>query len=749
MKRNHRKSTWMKGVSAVLAAALVFGQTGILSFAKTETDTVKTSKEETVYVISGADGAVQKLIVSDWLKNTGKETTLSDLSELTNIENVKGEESFTQNEKNNVDWEAKGKDIYYQGTLKKDVPVEQKISYQLDGKDISPEKLAGKSGKVQVCFDYANHQKEKVMVNGKEEELYVPFVVLTAMILDNENFSNVEVSSGKIIGDGERTVVVGYAMPGLEDNLKPESMGLEKLDLPQKIEVSFDAVDFELAGTMTIVTSEIFNNLDINVDDKQQTLSKDMKDLQDAMQALMDGTSELYDGVLQLADGTEELNDGISSLDQGAGDLKDGAGKLYEGVGSLNDGVSTLKDGAGALLSGMQQLNAGLETLDNNTAALKGGISSIQQGILGSLNTKIQEANTLLNVYGISGTPAILREVSLASYGQDIAANVNALQAVISTLDGNMNNVKSALGTIIASQNTQQSENQEQVNSESEESNENQAVTEEVLPQPENNVEEEGSFVPQGNVSQEPSTPSGDKEQPEGASGQQETSEQAQGASEQPKTEETTEPIVQEREVVIVQASAGTENPLNALIEQLLTLQTAKTKLEALMETMTSMKTLLDGTTQLSGGIDTYTAGVASAHQGVGTLLSNAPKLTGGVDTLKEGTGQLLKGAGDLYDGTKKLKDGTVSLKDGGNELKKGVSELQTGALKLKDGTVEFNDQGIKKLVELLDEDLPELTGRLEGTLDAAMAYKSFSGISEQMDGSVKFIYKTDAIKSE
>ena len=744
MKRNHRKSAWMKSVSAVLAVALVFGQTGTLSFAKTETDTVKTSKEETVYVISGADGAVQKLIVSDWLKNTGKETTLSDLSELTDIENVKGEESFTQNEKNNVDWEAKGKDIYYQGTLKKDVPVEQKISYQLDGKDISPEKLAGKSGKVQVCFDYTNHQKEKVMVNGKEEELYVPFVVLTAMILDNENFSNVEVSSGKIIGDGERTVVVGYAMPGLEDNLKLESMGLEKLDLPQKVEVSFDAVDFELAGTMTIVTSEIFNDLDINVDEKQQTLSKDMKDLQDAMQALMDGTSELYDGVLQLADGTEELNDGISSLDQGAGDLKDGAGKLYEGAGALNDGVSTLKDGAGALLLGMQQLNAGLETLDNNSAALKGGISSIQQGILGSLNTKIQEANTLLGTYGV---PVSLREVSLASYGQDIEANVNALQAVISTLEGKMNDVKATLGSIIASQNTRQPENQAQVISEPEESTENQAVTEEVSPQPENNVEEEGSFVPQGNVSQEPSTPSENNEQLEGVSGQQETSEQAQGASEQPKTEGTTEPIVQEREVVMVQASAGTGNQL--LIEDLLKLQTAKTKLEALMETMTSMKTLLDGTTQISGGIDTYTAGVASAHQGAGTLLSNAPKLTGGVDTLKEGTGQLLKGAGDLYNGTKKLKDGTVSLKDGGNELKKGVSELQTGALKLKDGTVEFNDQGIKKLVELLDEDLPELTGRLEGTLDAAMAYKSFSGISEQMDGSVKFIYKTDAIKSE
>lgn len=721
MKRNHRKSVWMKGVSAVLAVALVFGQTGIISFAKTETDTVKTSKEETVYVISGADGAVQKLIVSDWLKNTGKETTLSDLSELTDIKNVKGEESFTQNEKNNVDWEAKGKDIYYQGTLEKDVPVEQKISYQLDGKDISPEMLAGKSGKVQVCFDYTNHQKEKVMVNGKEEELYVPFVVLTAMVLDNENFSNVEVSSGKIIDDGERTVVVGYAMPGLEDNLKLESMGLEKLDLPQKVEVSFDAVDFELAGTMTIVTSEIFNDLDMDVDEKQQTLSEDMKDLQEAMQALMDGTSELYDGVLKLADGTEELNDGISNLDQGAGDLKDGAGKLYQGAGSLNDGVSTLKTGAGALISGMQQLNSGLATLENNSTALKGGLSDIQQGILDSLNTKIEEANRLLVPYGVQVSP-----VSLASYGKNIEENINALQGVIGTLDRKMDQVEGQLRTMIASLNTQQPENQAQVISEPEESTENQAVTEEVSPQQENNVQEEGSSVPQGSVSQEPSTPPENDEQLE--------------------AEETIEPMVQEREVFIVQASAVT---VNDPIDQLLTLQTAKTNLEALKETMKSMKKLLDGTTQLSGGINSYTAGVTSAYQGAGALLSNAPKLTSGIDTLKDGTGQLLNGAGDLYDGTKKLKDGTVSLKDGGNELKKGVADLQAGALKLKDGTVEFNDQGIKKLVELLDEDLPELTGRLEGTLDAAMAYKSFSGISEQMDGSVKFIYKTDAIKSE
>ena len=106
----------------------------------------RASKEETVYVIAGADGKQQSVIVSDWLKNPNKETSLQDVSDLTDIENVKGDETWTANG-TSLTWDAQGNDIYYQGKSETELPVTMNISYQLDGKDIAPAELAGKSGK--------------------------------------------------------------------------------------------------------------------------------------------------------------------------------------------------------------------------------------------------------------------------------------------------------------------------------------------------------------------------------------------------------------------------------------------------------------------------------------------------------------------------------------------------------------------------------------------------------------------------
>ena len=51
-------------------------------------------KEETVYVISDSTGNPTKIIVSAHLKNPDKRKTIEDVSNLSDIENVKGEETF-------------------------------------------------------------------------------------------------------------------------------------------------------------------------------------------------------------------------------------------------------------------------------------------------------------------------------------------------------------------------------------------------------------------------------------------------------------------------------------------------------------------------------------------------------------------------------------------------------------------------------------------------------------------------------
>ena len=271
-------------------------------------------------------------------------------------------------------WDAAGNDIYYQGSIEKELPIDLKVAYQLNGRTISPEELAGKSGKVAIRFDYTNRQKETVAVGEKEEQLYVPFVVMTSLVLDNENFRNIQVSNGKVINDGERTIVMGYAMPGLKDNLDigSEDFDVEELDIPDYVELTADVTDFELAATLTVASNEIFGDMDMDTQEKMDDLSADMEELQDAMNELMDGTAELYDGVLELYDGTGELTDGIDELDEGAQKLNDGARELRDGAGELYDGIGTLKNGAGELFAGVKQLSAGLQELTQNNEKLNG-----------------------------------------------------------------------------------------------------------------------------------------------------------------------------------------------------------------------------------------------------------------------------------------------------------------------------------------------------------------------------------------
>ena len=222
-------------------------------------DDAGVSKDETVYVLARADGSVQKIIVSDWLKNSLDNAAVSDRSELTDVENVKGDESYTMNGDDMRVWDAQGNDIYYQGNIEKELPVDLSVSYKLDGEPISADDLVGKSGRVTIRFDYQNKQYETVEIDGKQEKIYVPFAMLTGVLLDDDVFTNVEVTNGKLINDGSRTVVIGIAFPGLQENL---AISKDKLDIPDYVEITADVSGFRLDMTVTLATNQVFNEFD-------------------------------------------------------------------------------------------------------------------------------------------------------------------------------------------------------------------------------------------------------------------------------------------------------------------------------------------------------------------------------------------------------------------------------------------------------------------------------------------------------
>lgn len=911
-------------------------------------------KEETVYVNADAGGTVKSITVSSWLKNGDGAEELTDVTRLTDVVNVKGDETFTQDGDTYV-WAADGRDIYYQGETAEALPVDVKVTYYLDEKEVNPEELAGKSGKVKIRFDYENHSTQKTEIGGKETELYVPFVAASTLILDSDRFVNVEVENGRILSDGKNTVVAGVAMPGLYDSLDLLNLeGFEDVDIPEYVEVTADVTDFELAMTATILMPDVLSRLDTDDMDGFDDLKEDMEELNDATYELIDGCVELddgvqelkdnmpdlWDGAVELDDGAVELNDGAWELDDGAQDLMDGADKLNdgakdirEGAKELDQGVGTLQAGAGLLnenmpklTGGVNSLAAGLQSLQNpmmlgpdgksgdaehpyikaSAGLLRNGVDTLVAGVLGMGNTLEQK----IAENQIEMQEAQNQVVLLTGNLKKAAGEAEALQEQLTELAKQMGMLPSAGSTepktvkeeTPASEEpdsaqtdetaaSEREENQEEPDGEPDALEKSSADTEDEKKSSEaSEGEKESSEASEGekksseeSEGEEKSSeaPEGEKESSEAPEGEnkspaaQENGKEPSAASENPEEETDSVPKETAEEEPISASELETEeepaasseaeedetekledageaeeqsefaetyleslsesdgmtsmrmvqmadagqgagsaavsdpaaviegyqkvvklqtdlivklNEITQLQNQLreaaanyaglvgadMALQQVAGQLGAgadaeqlaqLTEGMAALETsigqIYDGVALINSQMGTLTAGAAELQQGIGSLSTGTDALKAGTEKLYQGGIDLREGSKELYDGTQELKDGTEELKDGTQELKDGTQELKDGVVdlvdgadELKDGTEElldgvheYNDDGIQKLYDTVNVDLQNLLDRVDAIADLSGAYQSFSGKSDAIEGSVKFIIETEAIE--
>lgn len=314
-------------------------------------------KDETVYVFAKANGDVDNILVNETLKNRDKSDKIEDTTDLKDIVNVKGDETFTQNG-NKITWDAAGNEISYQGTTDKELPVSVKATYYLDGNEISPEDLAGKSGKVKIRLDYTSNETVTKEVNGKDEDISVPFVAVSGMVL-GDNFKNIQVTNGKYLAQGESNIVVGYAIPGLDDGVKDAAADLDT-EIPEYVEVSADVTDFSLDMTVTLLVNGSEMNFSGGVD--LTDLDKLTDSLSSAGDQLADGSGELSDGATQVSDGAGTLADKMGDLTSGAGSLKAGMESLSSSSGDLSNGVSVINQSAQAIAAGVNTLDTAVNT---------------------------------------------------------------------------------------------------------------------------------------------------------------------------------------------------------------------------------------------------------------------------------------------------------------------------------------------------------------------------------------------------
>ncbi|WP_425755324.1 hypothetical protein ACPW7J_12025 [Ihubacter sp. rT4E-8] len=378
--KNNRK---LKCLVVILTVAMVaLGAVSVTAFAdqpaaksdsgEKEIDKKVISEDETVYVLTNAGGKENQRIISE--KGT----------------------------------------LHYDGYENYQLPVTMKIRYTLDGKEIQPDKLAGRSGHVVMRITYKNH----TYTNGA----CVPFLAVSGMVLDNSRFSDIQVDGGKKTDDGSRSVVLGFSLPGVSGCL---GSAASKVDLPETVTVSADVTDFELDTIYTFVTSDVFAELDIDGHTDLSDLGNQMEKLTNGVDALVTGTKKLDDGALKLSAGAEKLMEGTEVLKTGAGKLydgtqalKQGVGQLTKGTGELQKGADALYAGAGELKNGADQLSAGLSQLSKSSGAVNAGAKQIVDVVFASASQNLQAAGM-----NVSLTPD--------NYGQilDQAAAGGAAQA--------------------------------------------------------------------------------------------------------------------------------------------------------------------------------------------------------------------------------------------------------------------------------------------------------------------------------
>lgn len=418
-----------RSLTTSLAVGMSVMMGAVPVYAAGSTDTQDVYKEETVYVNADATGNSDEVTVSDWLKNSGSVSgNLTDESILKEIKNVKGDETFTENG-DQLTWNTAGEDIYYQGTTDKELPVSVKLTYFLDGKEVKPDELKGKSGHLKIQVQYTNNEKKTVTVDGKEEEVYTPFVMMTGMILPNETFSNVTIDNGKVISDGSRNIVVGFGMPGLKDSLDLDEETTKEAEdkgvtIPENFEMEADVTDFTMSSTFTVALTDLLDDMDNIID---------VDSLKDSLNELEDAALELVSGSGTLADGASTLAAGVSSYTAGADELNAGIQKYLGSNGELNGSVTEYVNGVGKVVKGVKDYTSGTNALANGVTSYVVGEQKIAAGAaqLSQLSKGLEQVQTAVDTLSKAADGKGEATDDLVIAANQLAADTKQLQAVL------------------------------------------------------------------------------------------------------------------------------------------------------------------------------------------------------------------------------------------------------------------------------------------------------------------------------
>ena len=749
--------------STLLFSMFVYSATPVMAY----------TKEESVYSKLDNNGTAYQTIVSSHLKNLEKSKLLDDISDLMNIENVSGNQDFEEKD-GEIIWKADGEDIYYEGNTEKELPIECKITYKLDGKEISKDEIIGKSGKVNVKLEFTNKEKRQEMINGKMQTMYVPFIVGVGTVIDNENNKNIEISSGKVIDNGNKTFAMGIALPGMQ-----ESLGIDKntLEIPDMVEISMEAKNFEMNEIYCFATPKLIDEDDLNIlnkIDKFYGMAEELKD----------GSSKLVEGSNRLAEGSKQLNAGTHEL---SSKLNTEISKYEEARQKLANKQELEEKIVSIINSKLQEMMPELQTLAEEEAKnvvkenLKGenGLEekTAQTALYYSkiaINTKLNE----LSNTGITIPDELLNQIQndimIALKNVQNKQDVQALESTIKNLviEDITNTVKNKTNEVITSNvETMKTNIQDPTvlmsDSKKAELNismnqiaqamvpgikmQNPSLTdEEAYAQALNSVNQLVTSVSKGTM---------DKTLDQVAAqaptmAENTVNEIATNLSTNEALEQAISNYVSKISAEINEAvgeetlNAIKNNIKNEIIQEL---QNAFKNDTALQEQISNkIKTEVNPTIDAIAEQTATKLAEDFTEDLANQIASNLIKKQLSGELSENELDKELSKYEDLINSKLGELDGQIeTLKDALNQLTAGTDALENGANELQNGMRKFDEEGIQKIYSIVNNNVRDLQSRVEKLRELSNEYNTFTNIDENAKGNVKFIMMIDSLKKE
>ncbi|WP_302539452.1 hypothetical protein [Holdemanella biformis] len=780
--------------SVVLSAVMAGSMMPVTVFAQNN-DENPTEKTETVYSVLNSDGSISDTIVSSWLHDEDGINNIKETLNLTDVKNIKSNEKPSK-DGNTYTWNAKGNDVYYEGTATKQLPVSVKLRYELDGQEMSAKDMEGKSGHLKLTISFTNNYSEVKNINGKSIVIHPSYLAGGMLNMSTGNFTNVKCESGKIVNDGTNEMLAFANIPGLNETLR--SAGLDKvnnqLGISDDVTVEADVNNFDLGSIMVGMTNEIDLASELGEIGSVSELTDGINQLIEADDQLIDGSKQLYDGTTQLKEGIaplssaypqiETLTNAFDQLHDGTTTLSTGLNQYTAGVDQLNVvskqnlyklsmGATTLntslnnkesKSQLNQLVQGSQALDAGIQNLNEQ---VNGDDSMLKPDMVKNLTEALKTTNEQVGKLGQVLNDLQDQEgafVDLSNQITKASENINKL----GTLQTSFKEVTDGASAIITADNEQIKSVDDQLAAiRTKEINALNASIE-ALKNAANAVPEDDTTGAKAKIEEQINALESQKATLGDASSLSVTlKDLSQCQAGIDKIVADSKETLEELNAVYNSSKTDIENLSTKLDEAKKSIEVLNGVMKQLNENGITSEEFEKKVNTLKAGVEKLAKNSPALANGVATLANKLNNLGEGLNGLDSGmsqaytgitqaTSQLSDNSDSLRNGAKALNDGTAQLSaskskmseltSGLTKLSDAVDQLNDGAKQLYEGNEQFKSEGLDQLKEKVDLGVGELE-TLQSVMNEIKAmnkeYASYSGAPEGATVTSRYVFRT------